>query len=357
VIRSVAILAGFVVLTSYAWRIDSRLHASLAKKPATTAVLAELPEAATAPLPAVLPPPEPKALMPVPVEPQAPTPPPAPEGPFVQEPIQTPTIEKPRPSADRYFQQGEAAYEAKDYASAADALRRGLALEPDNAVQQAMLAMVLSYQEAWAESAEAYRKALQRQPDNALFHLGLAVALHRLERIDEAVSSLERAVAINPELEEAQRLLEVLTREPEGTLEKVWFTHNAQVEGWEGFWVHTACTVMYWNKQQGLLRATFFRGDDRLVSGTFSNLVLANGQAAIEGPFTPPYRKSRYQDLHLFFPYKGLRLEEGDHRLKVRMDLVGPKGRVLATRWASLALEVLKTASGVVEEARSSSVP
>ncbi|MFQ5892955.1 MAG: tetratricopeptide repeat protein, partial [Nitrospinota bacterium] len=280
-----------------------------------------------------------------------------PETPSAQEKIRKPPTEKPLSAADRHFQQAATSYEAKDYAAAADALHRGLALEPNNAVQQAMLAMVLSYQEAWAESAEVYRKALQHQPDNALFHLGLAVALHRLERIDEAVSSLERAVALNPELEEAQQLLEVLTREPEGTLEKVWFTHNERVEGWEGVWIHTACTVKYWNKHQGLLRAAFFREDDRLIYGAFSNLVLANGQAAIEGPFSPPHRKSRYKDLHLFFPYKGLRLEEGDHRLKVQVDLVGPKGRVLATRWASLTLEVLKTASGVVEEARSSSVP
>jgi tetratricopeptide (TPR) repeat protein len=264
-------------------------------------VRAEPSEAAKAPTPEVLPEPEPKEQ------------------------------EAPLTEADRHFLQAANAFETKDYDAAAEALQSGLALEPDNAVQQAIFGMVLSFQEAWAESAEAYRKALQIAPDNALFHLGLGVALHRQEQIEEAVDSLERAVELNPGLEEAHGLL--------------------------GVWIHTVTTTKAWKGGQGILRASFFHENGRPVSGAFSNLVLADGQAAIEGPFTPPYRKTRYKDLHLFYPYKGLRIRKGDHRLKVQVELVDPTGKVLATRWASLTLEVIETAFGAVREARSSDVP
>lgn len=328
--RTAAILTGFFVLTSIVWRIDDRLHSSLLTKPASIVVRAEPSEAAKAakaPTPEVLPEPEPKEQ------------------------------EAPLTEADRHFLQAANAFETKDYDTAGEALQSGLALEPDNAVQQAMLGMVLSFQEAWAESAEAYRKALQVAPDNALFHLGLGVALHRQEQIEEAVDSLERAVDLNPDLGEAKGLLALLTLEPEGTLEKVWIEHNAKVKEWEGVWIHTVSTTKAWKERQGILRASFFHEDGQPVSGTFSNLVLANGQAAIEGPFTPPYRKTRYKDLHLFYPYKGLRLRKGDHRLKVQVELVDPTGKVLASRWASLTLEVIETALGAVAEARSSDVP
>jgi hypothetical protein len=129
------------------------------------------------------------------------------------------------------------------------------------------------------------------------------------------------------------------------------------VKGWEGFWIHTACTANFWSGHEGALRVIFFYDDGRVVPGAFSNLVLANGQAAVEGPFKPPHRKTRYKDLHLFFPYKGLRLEEGEHLLKAQIELVGPAGGVMDSRWSSLRMEVLKTAfGGAVEEARSSSL-
>ena len=352
---TVALLAGLIVLTSFAWRVDSRLHSSLFKKPATAVARVEPTEVAKEPRIEDLPRPEQKAEEP-PVAPEEQF---TPEERFAPEEMKPPVAEgPPLTEADRYFLQAASDYEAKDYKAAAEALRQGLALEPNNTVQQAMFAMVLSYQERWAESAETYRKALKGQPNDALLHLGLGVALHRQERPQEAVESMERAVALNPELEEAQRMLEFLTREPEGTLEKVWFEHNVQIKGWEGFWIHAACTANFWNKRQGVMRTAFFHEDGRPVYGTFSNFVLANGQAAIEGPFTPPHRKTRYKDLHLFFPYKGLRLEEGDHRLKAHVELEGPTGGVLATQWASIRLEVLETAyNGAVEEARSSSVP
>ena len=344
-----AMLAGLIVLTSIAWRVDSRLHSSLFKKPATALVRVGPTEVAKEPLIEDLPRPEQKAE----------EPPVVPEERFAPEEMKPPVAEgAPLTEADRYFLQATSDYEAKDYKAAAEALRQGLALEPDNTVQQAMFAMVLSYQERWAESAEAYRKALKGQPNDALLHLGLGVALHRQERPQEAVKSMERAVALNPEMKEAQRMLEFLTREPEGTLEKVWFEHNVQIKEWEGFWIHAACTANFWNKRQGVLRVAFFHEDGRPVYGIFSNFVLASGQAVIEGHFTPPHRKTRYKDLHLFFPYKGLRLAEGDHRLKAQLELEGPTGEVLATQWASIMLEVLETAyNGAVEEARSSSVP
>lgn len=260
--------------------------------------------------------------------------------------------------ADRHFLKASKLYDAKDYKKTAEELRLGLTKEPDNATQRALLAMVLSYEKEWTQSAEEYKKALQREPDNALLHLGLAVAYHRQEKITEAIDSLEKAVALDPSLEEADKMLELLTREPQGAIEKVWLEHNVNVNGWDGLWVHTACTANYWSGREGVIRATFFYEDGGEVSGSYSNMVLSSGQASIEGPFKPPHRKTRYKDLHLFFPYKGLRLAEGEYNLKIKLELVGPERRVLDTRWASMRLEVIKTAySGAIEQARSSSSP
>jgi tetratricopeptide (TPR) repeat protein len=264
----------------------------------------------------------------------------------------------PSTEAERHFFKAEELYDGKKYKAAAKELRKGLSLEPENAAQRAMLAMVLSYQGAWDESVEEYNKVLEEHSDDALIHLGLAVALYRQERIEDAVASLKRAMKIEPDLEEAKQLHELLTRAPEGTLDKVWLEHNVSVKEWEGFWIHTSCTANFWGGRKGILKASFFFEDGREVPGSFSNLVLSNGQAAIEGPFKPPHRKTHYKDLHLFFPYKGMRLGEGEHFIDIQVDLVGPVGRVLATRWGSLRLEVLKTAfGGAVEQARSSNPP
>lgn len=371
--RAVALLAVFLFFAAAVWWMATALHANLPKEPGAVMVRAGPAETKKAPQPEefadvtvasdealdaseeILKPPESEKAEEAEEAPAA-------------EPEETPS-RKTTPSADEgrptglteaenHFSRAEELYDEKDYEAAAEELRRGLSLEPKNAAQRAMLAMVLSYQGAWDESAEEYEKVLEEHPDDALMHLGHAVALYQQEKIPEAVTSLERAVKLEPDLEEANQLLEMLTRDPDGTLDKVWFEHNVTVKGWEGFWIHTACTANFWGGRDGILRAMFFFEDGREVPGSFSNLVMSNGQAAIEGPFKPPHRRTRYKDLHLFFPYKGLRLGEGEHRINVQIELVGPTGRVLATRWGSLRLEVLKTAfGGTVERARSSSLP
>lgn len=259
--------------------------------------------------------------------------------------------------SERHFLRAEQLYDAKDFEAAAKELREGLALEPENISQRAMLAMVLSYGGSWAESAEEYTKVIDEHPDDALLHLGLGVALYKQEKIPEAIASLDRALELDPKLDEADRMLELLHREPEADIERVWFEHNDNVKGWDGFWTHIALTTRYWTGDKGTVRTLFFNEKGGELAGTFSNMVQADGQAAIEVHIKPPHRTTRFKD-RVFFPYKGLRLGEGDHLVKVEVELLGPEERVIATRWNSLRLEVLRTAfGGEIVEARSSNIP
>ncbi len=66
------------------------------------------------------------------------------------------------------------------------------------------LAMARFGQQRYEEALDHYRTMIEIDPDNAQTHSNLGVVLYRLGRLEEAMATIERALALDPELEMAR---------------------------------------------------------------------------------------------------------------------------------------------------------
>ena len=151
-------------------------------------------------------------------------------------------------SAAAYEKRGIRALDARDWAAAADAFRKGIALEPASASLHHRLGTALSlagdaggavaeFQEAirlspayaqahfslgvmlasagrFADAAERFEAAVTAEPSYADARLQLASALVRTGRIDQARAQLAEGARINPDRPEFGRALEQFRRRP-----------------------------------------------------------------------------------------------------------------------------------------------
>ena len=106
--------------------------------------------------------------------------------------------------------------EGRYYADAIDVLCRAIALQPDNPELRFLLIQAHYVNQDSEQALEEARKAADEFPQVAKSHLVLALQLHNLGRYQEARLPLEKALAIDPNLEEARGALgDVLMREGE----------------------------------------------------------------------------------------------------------------------------------------------
>ena len=108
---------------------------------------------------------------------------------------------------------GEAAM-ALGHADAADRFERALAADASDYSSLDRLAMLRFNEERYEESLNLYNRMLELQPGNHTVLTNLGITFHRLGRIDAAMTSIERALAIDPEYELARTALEILQNEP-----------------------------------------------------------------------------------------------------------------------------------------------
>ena len=66
------------------------------------------------------------------------------------------------------------------------------------------LAMARFGQQRYEEALALYRTMIEMYPDNALTHSNLGATLYHLGRLEEALVSIERALALDPDLEIAR---------------------------------------------------------------------------------------------------------------------------------------------------------
>ena len=95
---------------------------------------------------------------------------------------------------------------------AAEAARRGLALDPDSFLGHDLLARIELRRRHWKQAEIGYRKALEMQPQNWVLMNNLAIALRGQGRQREAIAMLENAARANPRSTLAQRNLYLETR-------------------------------------------------------------------------------------------------------------------------------------------------
>ena len=106
------------------------------------------------------------------------------------------------------FNAGKRAVRAKDYQTAVTSFNEAAALEPEQHVVWANLALAegsLALTKAGAERKRIldlcfahYRKALELDPENANYHNNLGLALAKSGQLEEGAAELEKAAALDP---------------------------------------------------------------------------------------------------------------------------------------------------------------
>ena len=101
---------------------------------------------------------------------------------------------------------------AQRFADAEPHLRRALEIAPHDAGALQNMALAQFSQQRYAEALDLYRRVVETTPDNAAAHSGMGAALYYLGRIEEALASIDRALALDPTLEEARNNREAIRR-------------------------------------------------------------------------------------------------------------------------------------------------
>ena len=88
--------------------------------------------------------------------------------------------------------------------AAAPHFERALTIQPRHVGALGDLAQLRIAQERYQDAQALLLRAIEQAPDNATFHAGRGYALYRLGETDAAIESLQRALALDPTLNEAR---------------------------------------------------------------------------------------------------------------------------------------------------------
>ncbi len=97
-----------------------------------------------------------------------------------------------------YQQLAEVKQAEADYAGAAAAAKRSLALLPSNGECWLALGMALAQEQRFEEAASAFRRVFELDPQDVWGRQNLAICLGKLGRRDDAIREFRRALAIKP---------------------------------------------------------------------------------------------------------------------------------------------------------------
>jgi tetratricopeptide (TPR) repeat protein len=104
------------------------------------------------------------------------------------------------PSLEQLYQEGRAAYEAGDYATAAEKFAEVANADPEHVKALINWGAALAASGNPLEAISKYQQALARDPNNAAAYYNWGVALERLRKHAEAIEKYERAVALQSDL-------------------------------------------------------------------------------------------------------------------------------------------------------------
>jgi Tfp pilus assembly protein PilF len=106
--------------------------------------------------------------------------------------------------ADSLHLLGMIAFQGGHHETAAELIRRAIAIHETGAAYHSNLGTVLQAQGRLEEAATSYERALALKPDLAEVHTNLGNILQLQDKLDEAVASHERALVLKPQLSEAR---------------------------------------------------------------------------------------------------------------------------------------------------------
>ena len=103
---------------------------------------------------------------------------------------------------------GRMSWQWEQIESAEQYLRRALELDPRHSEALEYLARSCLSRKSYREALDLYRRLSEVEPDNATTHNNIAGLLHHLGQSEAAVRSFQRALSLDPTLEEARTGLE-----------------------------------------------------------------------------------------------------------------------------------------------------
>lgn len=89
---------------------------------------------------------------------------------------------------------------------------KALQFLPDDSSIMFLRANAFGKLNRFEDAEELYLKIIQLQPTNALYHVNLGVLYHRWNRKTQAIETYRNALKINPNLSNARKYVEQLTR-------------------------------------------------------------------------------------------------------------------------------------------------
>lgn len=90
---------------------------------------------------------------------------------------------------------------------------KALQFLPNDSSIMFLRANALGKVDRFEEAERLYLKIIQLQPEHALYHVNLGVLYHRWNRKAQAVDSYRNALKINPNLSNAKKYIEQLTKQ------------------------------------------------------------------------------------------------------------------------------------------------
>ena len=116
---------------------------------------------------------------------------------------------------------GSAVLAKKDTKGAIRHFREAMRLSPDIIAIQSNLANALVLDGNFAEARDLYASLVERFPANATFQCNLGVTLYRTGSTREAIDAFHRTLAIDPNLEDARKNLEIVRSGKEADLQNL----------------------------------------------------------------------------------------------------------------------------------------
>lgn len=118
-------------------------------------------------------------------------------------------------TADMHTHLGQVHFACRRYREAQSAFRRGLEIDPDSHAAHYGLARVYYRQREFARAADHALQASYRQTEPPEYHLLLGLALARTGPVEQAIVALNHALARQPDLRLARRILRKMQGSPE----------------------------------------------------------------------------------------------------------------------------------------------
>ena len=181
------------------------------------------------------------------------------------------TLAKAAAGGSKEFQEGVAAFNARDFAGAAAKFEAAIKQAPTVAPLYVNLALAYFELKRPAEAVASLEKAASLAPNDAAIHYQLGSAYVDTQAYDKAVAALEKGLSTKPDLAK-----DPLAAEAASTLGAVYFAQGKVAEAETQFQTVLAAKPGHAGATLGLAKVVFSKGDAAKALELFEQVVTAH---------------------------------------------------------------------------------